>query len=88
MPDAEARAARADRIDAPSRTSPQPAPVQIGSPAVALMAHDLGAVVSASHNPPEYNGVKFFDSQGHKLSDADEEAIEALLDSQIGRAHV
>ena len=34
--------------------------------------------LSASHNPPEYNGVKLFDAEGHKLSDADEEAIEAL----------
>ena len=50
------------------------------TPAVALMAHDLGMVVSASHNPPEYNGVKFFDRDGHKLSDADEEQIEALLE--------
>jgi phosphoglucosamine mutase len=50
------------------------------TPAVALMAHDLGIVISASHNPPEYNGVKFFDRDGHKLSDADEERIEALLD--------
>ena len=54
------------------------------TPAVALMAHDLGAVVSASHNPPEYNGVKFFDRDGRKLSDADEERIEALLDEQTG----
>jgi phosphoglucosamine mutase len=38
-------------------------------------------VISASHNPPEYNGVKFFDSRGHKLSDAAEEEIEALLDA-------
>ena len=50
------------------------------TPAVALMAHDLGVVISASHNPPEYNGVKFFDRDGHKLADADEERIEALLD--------
>jgi phosphoglucosamine mutase len=50
------------------------------TPAVALLALDLGAVVSASHNPPEYNGVKFFDRDGQKLTDADEEAIEALLD--------
>jgi phosphoglucosamine mutase len=52
------------------------------TPAVALLATPgLGAVISASHNPPEYNGVKFFDRTGSKLSDADEEAIEALLDS-------
>jgi phosphoglucosamine mutase len=50
------------------------------TPAVALLSLDLGAVISASHNPPEYNGVKFFDRDGQKLTDADEEAIEALLD--------
>jgi phosphoglucosamine mutase len=38
-------------------------------------------VVSASHNPPEYNGVKFFDREGRKLTDAAEEEIEALLDA-------
>src|SRR5262249_40225471 len=48
-------------------------------PAVALLAQDLGAVVSASHNPPEYNGVKLFDREGRKLSDAQEEEIEALF---------
>ncbi len=51
------------------------------TPAVALLALDLGVVISASHNPPEYNGVKFFDSQGRKLTDAAEEEIEALLDA-------
>jgi phosphoglucosamine mutase len=51
------------------------------TPAVALLALDLGAVISASHNPPEYNGVKFFDAKGQKLSDHSEEEIEALLDS-------
>lgn len=50
------------------------------TPAVALLALDLGAVISASHNPPEYNGVKLFDADGGKLSDAAEEEIEALLD--------
>ena len=50
------------------------------TPAVALLALDLGAVISASHNPPEYNGVKFFDGDGQKLTDASEEEIEALLD--------
>jgi phosphoglucosamine mutase len=49
------------------------------TPAVALLALDLGVVISASHNPPEYNGVKFFDAHGHKLSDESEEQIEALL---------
>ena len=50
------------------------------TPAVALLALDLGAVITASHNPPEYNGVKFFDHEGRKLTDAQEEEIEALLD--------
>ncbi|HKI91742.1 MAG TPA: phosphoglucosamine mutase [Gaiellaceae bacterium] len=51
------------------------------TPAVALYGLDLGVVISASHNPPEYNGVKFFDREGRKLSDAVEEEIEALLDA-------
>jgi phosphoglucosamine mutase len=51
------------------------------TPAVALLSQDLGLVVSASHNPPEYNGVKVFDRAGHKLTDADEVEIEALLDA-------
>jgi phosphoglucosamine mutase len=51
------------------------------TPAVALFAQDLGVVVSASHNPPEYNGVKLFDREGQKLTDAQEEEIEALLDA-------
>ncbi|HVV58147.1 MAG TPA: phosphoglucosamine mutase [Gaiellaceae bacterium] len=54
------------------------------TPAVALMALDLGVVISASHNPPEYNGVKFFDSQGRKLSDESEEQIEELLAAAPG----
>jgi phosphoglucosamine mutase len=52
------------------------------TPAVALLALDLGIVISASHNPPEYNGVKFFDRDGRKLNDAQEEEIEALLDAE------
>ena len=61
------------------------------TPAVALLRLDLGVVISASHNPPEYNGVKFFDRMGAKLSDAAEEEIEQLLDEpprgggEIGR---
>ncbi|HSF60557.1 MAG TPA: phosphoglucosamine mutase [Gaiellaceae bacterium] len=53
------------------------------TPAVALLAEDLGAVISASHNPPEYNGVKFFGGDGRKLVDDEEEAIEALLDAPV-----
>ena len=51
------------------------------TPAVALLADDLAAVVSASHNPPEYNGVKLFDRDGRKLTDAEEEEIEGFLDA-------
>lgn len=55
------------------------------TPAVALLGlGGLGAVISASHNPPEYNGLKFFDAEGRKLSDAAEEEIEALLDASPG----
>ncbi|MGZ4409221.1 MAG: phosphoglucosamine mutase [Gaiellaceae bacterium] len=50
------------------------------TPAVALLTLDLGCVITASHNPPEYNGVKFFDRDGQKLSDTQEEEIEALID--------
>jgi phosphoglucosamine mutase len=50
------------------------------TPAVALLTLDLGCVITASHNPPEYNGVKFFDRDGQKLSDSQEEEIEALID--------
>jgi phosphoglucosamine mutase len=49
------------------------------TPAVALLALDVGAVITASHSPPEYNGVKFFDEHGQKLTDASEEEIESLL---------
>ncbi|MBA3366051.1 MAG: phosphoglucosamine mutase [Actinobacteria bacterium] len=53
------------------------------TPAVALLGKGgLGAVISASHNPAEYNGVKLFDRQGRKLSDSAEEEIEALLDAE------
>jgi phosphoglucosamine mutase len=50
------------------------------TPAVALLAEDAGAVVSASHNPAEYNGVKFFRG-GWKLEDAEEEEVEGLLET-------
>ena len=56
------------------------------TPAVALLALDLGVVISASHNPPEYNGVKFFDRNGQKLTDEAEVEIEALLDAEPASA--
>jgi phosphoglucosamine mutase len=51
------------------------------TPAVALLAEDLAAVVTASHNPPEYNGVKIFGPGGRKLTDTEEEAIESFFDA-------
>src|SRR6266540_323883 len=52
------------------------------TPGVAFLTTDLGAqagaVLSASHNPAEYNGIKFFGSNGYKLADEVEDHIEAL----------
>ena len=39
-------------------------------------------MLSASHNPAEYNGLKFFNSQGEKVSDAFEENFEILMDKK------
>jgi phosphoglucosamine mutase len=54
----------------------------VPTPAVAFFVRELGAdagvVISASHNPAAYNGIKFFDRDGFKLSDADEDRIEAF----------
>ena len=43
---------------------------------------DLGLVVSASHNPPEDNGLKFYNHEGYKLSVAEEETVETFLDAE------
>lgn len=52
------------------------------TPAIAFLTRDLkaaaGVVISASHNPVEDNGIKFFGASGYKLSDGIEEEIEAL----------
>jgi phosphoglucosamine mutase len=40
---------------------------------------DAGAVISASHNPVADNGIKFFGRSGYKLSDAEEDRVEELL---------
>lgn len=54
------------------------------TPGIAFMTQrfgcDFGVVISASHNPYDDNGIKFFDAAGGKLSDEVEEAIEALID--------
>jgi phosphoglucosamine mutase len=46
------------------------------------LRQSLGVVISASHNPFEDNGVKFFSSKGEKLPDVWEAEVEALLDVQ------
>lgn len=55
----------------------------IPTPGVALLVRELradgGIVISASHNPPEYNGIKLFDAQGYKLPDEVEDRIEAFI---------
>ena len=58
------------------------------TPAVAVylreVGADLGVVITASHNPARYNGIKLFDTNGAKLSDAEELEIEGLLDGIDG----
>lgn len=49
---------------------------------VAAGDFDGGVVISASHNPAEYNGIKFLDGEGFKLSDEEELAIESLFDME------
>lgn len=60
----------------------------VPTPAVAYLTRALrlqaGVVISASHNPYHDNGIKFFSSQGSKLPDAMESAIEAQLDQPMG----
>ena len=55
----------------------------IPTPAVAYLTKerrfDAGIMISASHNPCEYNGIKIFDGNGFKLPDAIEEEIEAII---------
>ena len=57
------------------------------TPAVAYLARkykvDAGVVISASHNPVEFNGIKFFDGNGYKLPDALEDEIEDLIRSSM-----
>lgn len=47
-----------------------------------VMSADAGVMISASHNPVADNGIKFFGSDGFKLSDEQEEEIEILLDAE------
>lgn len=55
----------------------------VPTPAVAYLTKkykvDAGVVISASHNPVDFNGIKFFDGNGFKLSDDLEDEIEELI---------
>lgn len=57
------------------------------TPAVAYLTRkygvDAGVVISASHNPVEFNGIKFFDRNGYKLPDAVEDEIESQIKSNM-----
>ena len=59
----------------------------VPTPAVGLMTRsmraDLGVMISASHNPAEDNGIKFFGPDGYKLSDQAEVEIERLIDEGV-----
>lgn len=75
----------------------------IPTPAVACLVKkhgfDAGVVISASHNPAEFNGIKFFNSEGYKLPDETEERIERIIldqakempnpvGDQVGSVHI
>lgn len=57
------------------------------TPGIAFLTRELqaiaGVVISASHNPAEDNGIKFFNSQGYKLPDEVEEEIEFAIANQL-----
>ncbi len=59
----------------------------VPTPAVGLLTRsmraDLGVMISASHNPAEDNGIKFFGPDGFKLSDTVEAELEALIESGV-----
>lgn len=59
----------------------------VPTPAVAYLTRlynaDAGIVISASHNPVEYNGIKFFNKDGYKLPDDVEDRIEEIINSGL-----
>lgn len=59
----------------------------VPTPAVAYLTRkyrvDAGVVISASHNPVEFNGIKFFDGDGYKLLDSLEDEIEGLIKNDM-----
>lgn len=58
------------------------------TPAVAFLTSDAGAnagvVISASHNPAEYNGIKLFGASGYKLPDEIEDQIQSIVEAEDG----
>lgn len=59
----------------------------VPTPAVALLVReykaDAGVMISASHNPVEFNGIKFFNREGFKLSDSLEDEIQKLIEDDF-----
>eukprot|EP00828_Plagiopyla_frontata_P019953 TRINITY_DN2547_c0_g2_i1.p4 TRINITY_DN2547_c0_g2~~TRINITY_DN2547_c0_g2_i1.p4 ORF type:complete len:366 (+),score=80.39 TRINITY_DN2547_c0_g2_i1:1503-2600(+) len=59
----------------------------VPTPAVAYLTRkynaDVGVMISASHNPVEYNGIKFFNDKGYKLSDELEDEIQRVIESDF-----
>lgn len=59
------------------------------TPAIAYLTRyynaDAGVVISASHNPFEFNGIKFFNSKGYKLPDSTEDRIEELIKNGLDK---
>lgn len=57
----------------------------VPTPALAFLTKklncDFGIMLSASHNPPEYNGIKYFSETGEKISDTIEKKIEYYIDN-------
>ncbi len=62
------------------------------TPAIAYLTRkykvDAGVVISASHNPVEFNGIKFFNAEGYKLSDALEDEIETLIHNNMSNVNI
>jgi len=60
----------------------------IPTPGIAFLVRDLkkgaGIVLSASHNPPEYNGFKVFSNEGFKLSESEEDELEGIILKEHG----
>ena len=59
----------------------------VPTPAVAHLTREYGAdagvMISASHNPVEYNGIKFFNNNGYKLSDELEDEIQRVIETDF-----